>query len=161
MLFVAEFFKLKCNRIPSLSIFTGQIIVYMVVFPLRTTTPLVSTLSIFALACPTENLIHQGFQASLPFRPTSWVHFDRRIGPPACAAGGYPVQRQGGVGVYVCVLQDALNVAVKAQLGIDGQFGPVTHEAVKIFQGLNRLAEDGVVGCNTWQALMAQSVGRG
>jgi len=91
----------------------------------------------------------------------SWVHFDRRIGPSACAAGGYPVQRQGGVGVYVCVLQDALNVAVKSQLGIDGRFGLMTHEAVKIFQGLNRLTEDGIVGCSTWQVLMAQSVGRG
>ena len=34
----------------------------------------------------------------------SWVHFDERQVP-----AGYPSIRQGAKGVYVCVLQDALN----------------------------------------------------
>ena len=34
----------------------------------------------------------------------SWVHFDERQ-----VLAGYPQIRQGVKGVYVCVLQDALN----------------------------------------------------
>lgn len=69
--------------------------------------------------------------------------------------------RQGSVGVYVCILQDALNIVGAATLGIDGIFGPLTGARVRIFQALNRLSADGVVGCATWQALTAQAVGRG
>jgi len=89
----------------------------------------------------------------------TWVHFDRRLGPPACAAG-YPLQRQGCVGVYVCILQDALNVVTGSRLSVDGVFGYVTCEQVRIFQALNRLTADGVVGCSTWQALTSQALGR-
>ena len=91
----------------------------------------------------------------------TWIHFDKRINPPACAGGGYPVQRRGDVGVYVCVLQDALNVAERAGLSIDGNFGPVTANALEYFQAINHLTADGVAGCNTWQTLTAQAVGRG
>jgi peptidoglycan hydrolase-like protein with peptidoglycan-binding domain len=90
----------------------------------------------------------------------TWVHMDRRLFPPACAAG-YPQVRQGCLGVYVCVLQDALNVVSGAGLGIDGIFGPVTHSRVRLFQATRGLTADGVVGCYTWQALTAQAVGRG
>ena len=90
----------------------------------------------------------------------TWVHMDRRLFPPACAAG-YPLVRRGVVGVYVCILQDALNIAVGAELRIDGIFGPATYEQVRVFQVLNRLTADGVVGCATWRALTAQAVGQG
>jgi len=88
------------------------------------------------------------------------VHFDRRLFPPACAAG-YPMVRQGSIGVYVCILQDALNIVGGTTLSIDGIFGPLTGARVRIFQALNRLSADGVVGCATWQALTSQAVGRG
>jgi len=90
----------------------------------------------------------------------TWVHMDRRLFPPACAAG-YPMVRQGCIGVYVCVLQDALNVIGGTTLSIDGVFGPLTGARVRIFQALNRLAADGIVGCATWTALARQAVGRG
>jgi len=69
--------------------------------------------------------------------------------------------RQGCIGVYVCVLQDALNVVGRAELSIDGVFGPLTGARVRVFQALNRLTADGIVGCATWTALMSQAVGRG
>jgi len=90
----------------------------------------------------------------------TWVHMDRRSFPPACSAG-YPTQRRGSMGVYVCVLQDALNTVARAGLAVDGIFGPITHGAVERFQGSNRLGVDGVVGCNTWRALTSQAVGAG
>jgi len=88
----------------------------------------------------------------------TWVHFDRRMFPPACAAG-YPLQRQGSAGVYTCILQDALNLVTGSDLYIDGVFGPVTCEQVRYFQAVNGLYADGVVGCSTWQALTAQALG--
>ena len=64
------------------------------------------------------------------------------------------------MGVYVCILQDALNLVGNANLYIDGVFGPVTCEQVRFFQALNRLYADGVVGCATWQILTAQALGK-
>ncbi|MCL2301518.1 MAG: peptidoglycan-binding protein [Firmicutes bacterium] len=90
----------------------------------------------------------------------TWVHFDRRLGPPACDAG-YPLQRQGCIGVYVCILQDALNLVTGSDLELDGIFGYATCEQVRAFQALNRLTADGVVGCSTWTALTNQAVGQG
>jgi len=90
----------------------------------------------------------------------TWVHMDRRTFPPACAAG-YPLERRGSMGVYVCIIQDSLNIVQGAGLNIDGNFGPLTNAAVVRFQGNNRLTADGIVGCNTWRALMSRSVGSG
>jgi len=88
----------------------------------------------------------------------TWVHFDARIGPPACSAG-YPMLRQGSKGVYVCTLQDALNIIGSYGLGVDGMFGAKTTEAVRAFQRTNGLPADGIVGCMTWTALTAQANG--
>jgi len=90
----------------------------------------------------------------------TWVHFDRRIFPPACSAG-YPLVRLGSVGVYVCILQDALNIVTGFSLNIDGVFGPLTSARVRIFQALNRLTADGIVGCATWTSLTSQALGQG
>lgn len=38
-------------------------------------------------------------------------------------------------------------------LAADGIFGPRTEHGVKLFQGQNNLAEDGVVGKQTWTTL--------
>ncbi|MDR2647571.1 MAG: peptidoglycan-binding protein [Oscillospiraceae bacterium] len=91
----------------------------------------------------------------------TWVHMDRRVFPPACPTGGYPLQRRGNLGVYVCVLQDALNVVLGTILAIDGYFGNRTAEILEFFQATNGLTADGIVGCSTWNALMRQAVGNG
>ena len=91
----------------------------------------------------------------------TWVHFDRRSGPPACIRGGYPTLRNGSIGNYVLVLQDALNNLGYRTNGLDGIFGSATTNSVRAYQTYKGLSADGIVGCNTWTALMSDVVGRG
>lgn len=88
----------------------------------------------------------------------TWVHFDNRLTPPACAAG-FPLVRQGSKGVYVCILQDALETAGIPDVGIDGIFGPNTYRSTLTFQSENGLSPDGIVGCQTWTKLTAMTNG--
>jgi peptidoglycan hydrolase-like protein with peptidoglycan-binding domain len=90
----------------------------------------------------------------------TWVHFDRRLGPPACAAG-FPLLRRGIQNNYVCILQDALNTVARAGLVVDGIFGTRTLDWVEYFQSLNRIRADGIVGCVTWTKIAEQAVGAG
>lgn len=92
----------------------------------------------------------------------TWVHFDARATPPACAAGGYPLVRQGSVGNYVLTLQDALNALGFTGSGLDGYFGSGTRNAVISFQRSQGLDADGIVGCLTWERLteLAVSIGQ-
>jgi hypothetical protein len=83
----------------------------------------------------------------------TWVHFDKRYGTPACSTGGYPLIKFRSRGVYVMVLQDALNYLGYSTGGIDGIFGNKTLTAVKAFQRANNLSSDGIVGCGTWRKL--------
>lgn len=90
----------------------------------------------------------------------TWVHMDRRLGPPACAAG-YPVLRYGSRGVYVLVLQDALNALGYTGSGLDGIYGNATQNAVMRFQRDRGLTADGIVGCLTWTELACDAKGIG
>lgn len=90
----------------------------------------------------------------------TWVHFDRRTGTPACAAG-YPVLRLGSRGVYVLVLQDALNALGYTGGGLDGVFGRDTQNAVMRFQKDRGLTADGITGCLTWTQLACDARGAG
>lgn len=58
-----------------------------------------------------------------------------------------PTLRRGSTGHDVRVLQ------VKLNLDADGQFGPKTEAALKLFQKDNRLVADGIAGPMTWAAL--------
>ncbi len=91
----------------------------------------------------------------------TWVHFDKRFGTPACVTGGYPLLKTGDKGVYVFILQDALNAAGYTGSGLDGQFGPGTFSALKRFQAAKKLPADGIAGCQAWSALTVQVVGMG
>ena len=86
----------------------------------------------------------------------TWVHVDKRNPNPACSTGGYPVIKQGSKGVYVAVLQDALNTLGYNAGAIDGVFGNNTKNAVIRYQRARGLAQDGIVGCNTWRTLTTQ-----
>jgi len=91
----------------------------------------------------------------------TWVHFDKRIGPPDCPRGGYPLVMQGSVGVYVLVLQDALNALGYTGSGLDGYFGPGTRNALINFQRAQGLDVDGIAGCNTWESITTLAAGIG
>ena len=86
----------------------------------------------------------------------TWVHVDKRDPNPACPTGGYPLVKFGSKGVYVAVLQDALNTLGYSAGAIDGIFGNNTKNAVLRYQRARGLAQDGIVGCNTWRALTQQ-----
>jgi len=101
-----------------------------------------------------------GYVEPKSLAPT-WVHFDRRTGTPACSAG-YPLLKNGHKGVYVFILQDALNALGYTGSGLDGLFGNGTESAVKSFQSAKGLTVDGIVGCGTWTSLTqsARGIGR-
>jgi peptidoglycan hydrolase-like protein with peptidoglycan-binding domain len=44
--------------------------------------------------------------------------------------------------------------ALRPSDGVDGIFGPKTEERVRLFQGNEDLAVDGIVGVNTWTKLL-------
>lgn len=85
-----------------------------------------------------------------------WVHFDERQ-----TTSGYPVLRRGRRGVYVCVAQDSLNTLGYDTGCLDGIFGARTERSVREYQALKGLTVDGIIGNNTWNALMSQVVGSG
>ena len=58
-----------------------------------------------------------------------------------------PILRRGSKGEAVRMLQGLLDIKT------DGDFGPITENAVRAFQRKNDLVVDGVVGPRTWAAL--------
>lgn len=60
---------------------------------------------------------------------------------------------KGCKGFDVKMLQRMLNALSNANLGVDGDFGPLTENAVKAFQSKNGLGADGIVGLYTWSKL--------
>ena len=67
----------------------------------------------------------------------------------------WPLLRRGDEGFNVRILQYLLR-AQQQQVGVDGQFGPQTEGAVRNFQSARHLGVDGVVGDQTWSALIIQ-----
>ncbi|QAA33058.1 peptidoglycan-binding domain-containing protein [Clostridium manihotivorum] len=57
-------------------------------------------------------------------------------------------------GSDVIAVQGLLNTKINAGLTTDGSFGSLTYNAVKSFQASKGLSQDGVVGPNTWRALL-------
>jgi peptidoglycan hydrolase-like protein with peptidoglycan-binding domain len=83
------------------------------------------------------------------------------MGTPACVQGSFPLLNIGSKGVYVFVLQDALNAVGYTGSGLDGVYGAATARAVSAFQTAQGLGADGITGCNTWNALTSAANGIG
>ena len=86
--------------------------------------------------------------------------------PPSETWPAYPgvLLRRGSTGNNVVTLQQMLNNSQTLYPGVprvptDGNFGPLTENAVRIFQQYAGLTVDGIVGPNTWNALRAISQG--
>ena len=71
-----------------------------------------------------------------------------------------PTLQVGATGSAVRNLQELLlrRVGVGG-LTVDGDFGQITELAVRVFQMRNFLADDGIVGPQTWQVLLNGGVG--
>ena len=95
----------------------------------------------------------------LSMTPT-WVHMDKRYGIPACSAG-FPTLRLASKGVYVLILQDALNALGYSTRTLDGIFGGNTRAALMAYQRSNGLYADGICGCATWTRIVNEVVGIG
>lgn len=78
---------------------------------------------------------------------------DGQAGPKTWPVLDY-VLRQGHGGNHVRALQTVLNKH-SAGLLVDGDFGGVTDTAVKVFQGVNQLVQDGEAGPITWEAALS------
>ncbi|NES64082.1 MAG: peptidoglycan-binding protein [Okeania sp. SIO2D1] len=72
-----------------------------------------------------------------------------------------PVLRNGSNGYNVTLIQSLLNDAGYGSLVADGIFGVRTESAVKQFQKDRNLTVDGVVGSQTWKALLPPTIARG
>ncbi len=68
----------------------------------------------------------------------------------------HPTLRRGSRGSAVTKMQKrlALHLDIDDENFIDGDFGPSTDQSVRQFQKKCRLSVDGVVGENTWRALL-------
>ena len=65
-----------------------------------------------------------------------------------------PTVRSGSSGQTVELLQCLLNGQTSSTLVADGRFDPITDSAVRAFQRANGLLVDGIVGRQTWTALL-------
>ena len=65
-----------------------------------------------------------------------------------------PLLEYGSSGGSVEALQMLLNCNGYSCGTVDGDFGPKTTAAVKQFQKANGLTQDGIVGVNTWSAIL-------
>lgn len=74
--------------------------------------------------------------------------------PPPMVSVQLPQLQQGHSGQAVRSLQVLLNERA-AGLAVDGSFGPATEAAVRNFQTVLHLTVDGIVGTQTWGALVA------
>ncbi|KAA3646802.1 MAG: peptidoglycan-binding protein [Chloroflexi bacterium] len=97
----------------------------------------------------TKNRV-QGFQM------TEGLTVDGIVGPDTWSAliSGKTVQN-GSIGDAVRAAQSLLVNKFGAGIAVDGTFGPLTESAVEDFQTANFLLVDGIIGPQTWQALIS------
>ena len=87
--------------------------------------------------------------------PSSWSAISRPAGPPA----GYAVYSElasigrGATGDLVVWAQEHL-LSAGDNVGVDGGFGANTQQAVQQFQAAHGLSPDGIIGTQTWIALL-------
>lgn len=93
------------------------------------------------------------FQTSVGLAATGTV--DSHTWTALLARGDTPTLRNGSTGAAVTRLQRALTAALGRTIAQDGDFGPLTEQAVEDYQSSRDLSADGIVGPITWGALQA------
>ncbi|HIW63373.1 MAG TPA: peptidoglycan DD-metalloendopeptidase family protein [Candidatus Stackebrandtia excrementipullorum] len=74
--------------------------------------------------------------------------------PISGTGGGWTTFKKGNTGARVRVIQYLLKAHGNSSLVVDGDFGTVTHNAVRSFQTSKGLVADGVVGPISWARLV-------
>ncbi|QLE52544.1 peptidoglycan-binding protein [Nostoc sp. C057] len=98
----------------------------------------------------------QALQRACQSRNTSSAS-RRRSPTQASPSGQYPVLSQGKTGAAVTKLQQRLRQLGYLNANATGTFGPMTRDAVIKFQRNYRIAANGIVNRQTWNALLGSS----
>ena len=109
-----------------------------------------------------QNLAQQGYNSNQILRNYYGDIETVRNAPIRGISSSYPGTplRRGSSGPNVVIIQTELNrisqnyPAIPKINPVDGIFGPRTEAAVRVFQGIFGLAQDGIVGKETWYALV-------
>lgn len=109
-----------------------------------------------------QNLAQQGYNSNQILRNYYGDIETVRNAPIRGISSSYPGTplRRGSSGPNVVIIQTELNrisqnyPAIPKVNPVDGIFGPRTEAAVRVFQGIFGLAQDGIVGKETWYALV-------
>ena len=93
----------------------------------------------------------------IAFQGAEGLAADGVVGPDTWAAlVDIPLVNENDSGPAVRAVQHLLNEKFGYNsVAVDGDFGPITDDAVRDFQAANDLVVDGLVGAETWQALIA------
>ncbi|MEH2241110.1 peptidoglycan-binding domain-containing protein [Nostoc sp.] len=104
----------------------------------------------------TQRALQQACQSRTSSRNTS-SGLRRRSPTQASPSGQYPVLSQGKTGAAVTRLQQRLRQLGYFNANPTGNFGKITKDAVISFQRNYRIAANGIVNRQTWNALMGSS----
>ena len=98
------------------------------------------------------------FSGSIGWIPAQYLQ-PTQVSTNQSSSDDRPILTQGSSGAAVTDLQTLLsNYGYLSSDGIDGDFGPITEDAVKLFQTVNGLDNDGIVGPLTWETLLGNPI---
>lgn len=102
----------------------------------------------------TENR-HTYIGSTAPFTESIYYDYSESAYLPVPEIAFYPLQtlQNGDDNILVSRMQTALNHLLNADLLVDGAFGNITEESVKLFQQLHGLDIDGIAGPTTLKLL--------
>lgn len=114
-----------------------------------------------------KNLADQGYSAIEILRyyygDTMYINAAEEVAGIPVSWPGYSLRR-GSSGEPVRQIQEQLNAISNnypliPKLAVDGIYGPATEDAVKVFQSVFNLTQDGIVGRLTWNKIQEIYVG--
>lgn len=119
----------------------------------KTLLPFTFLFSVALVACQQPGLPTPEASSDAEMATTSTVLPEESGNLQAQALPAWPALKAGSTGADVEALQYLLR-AKGATLTVDGDFGPATTSAVRAFQSRSGVGVSGIVGAQTWEALV-------